>query len=187
MERFGYPDFVLASDELIARQYADRPELRRVYDAVVRAAARCGDVIIQARKTYVSLVSPRRTFARIQPTTKTRVDPGLRLEGRRPAGRLKRSTVHDTMPVQVGLTAPADVTWDRRSTPSSSARPSARGRRAGMENTSMAAAEPCRRPFMAARAAQCRRRGPPTPTEKDIKPQVYLSDAGGQRRSRAPA
>ena len=110
MERFGYPDFVLASaDELIARQYADRPELRDVYEAVVRAAAQCGDVIIQARKTYVSLVSPRRTFARIQPTTKTRVDLGLRLEGRRPGGRLKRSTIHETMPVQVGLTAPAEV------------------------------------------------------------------------------
>jgi hypothetical protein len=110
MERFGYPDFVLATaDELIDRQYADRPELRPIYDAIVRVATRCGEVIIQARKTYVSLVSPRRTFARVQPTTRTRVDLALRLEGRRPGGRLQSSTIHETMRLQVGLTAPDDV------------------------------------------------------------------------------
>src|SRR6266498_4456286 len=75
MERFGYPDFFRASaDELIDRQYADRPQLRPIFDAVISAAARLGDVIIQARKTYVSLVSPRRTFARVQETTKNRDD-----------------------------------------------------------------------------------------------------------------
>jgi Domain of unknown function (DUF5655) len=110
MERFGYPDFILANaDQLIDQQYADRPQLRRIYDAIVRAASRCGEVIIQARKTYVSLVSPRRTFARVQPTTKTRVDVALRLDGRRPNGRLQSSTVHETMRLQVGLTAPDDV------------------------------------------------------------------------------
>jgi hypothetical protein len=66
-------------------------------------------VIIQARKTYVSLVSPRRTFARVQPTTRARVDLGLRLEGRQPGGRLLPSTMHETMRLQVSLTAPADV------------------------------------------------------------------------------
>src|SRR6185436_2580840 len=35
-ERFGYPDFFLASaDELIDGQYADRPHLRPIYDAIV--------------------------------------------------------------------------------------------------------------------------------------------------------
>src|SRR5215212_9489410 len=34
MERFGYPDFLLASaDELIQGQYADRPQLRPIFDA----------------------------------------------------------------------------------------------------------------------------------------------------------
>jgi hypothetical protein len=115
MERFGYPDFVLATaDQLVDRQYADRPELRPVYDAVVRAAARCGDVTIQARKTYVSLVSPRRTFARVQPTTRTRVDLGLRLEGRQSGGRLQTSTIHETMRLRVGLAKPGDVDADVR-------------------------------------------------------------------------
>jgi hypothetical protein len=66
MERFGYPDFLRASaDELIDGQYEDRPELRPIYDAIIEAASELGAVIIQARKTYVSLVSPRRTFARV--------------------------------------------------------------------------------------------------------------------------
>ena len=65
MERFGYPDFVLATaSQLIDRQYADRAQLRPIYDAIVRAAGQCGDMVIQARKTFVSLMTPRRTFAR---------------------------------------------------------------------------------------------------------------------------
>jgi hypothetical protein len=113
MERFGYPDFILATaDQLIEQQYADRPNLRPIYDAIIRAATRCGDVIIQARKTYVSLVTPRRTFARIQPTTKTRVDLGLRLDGLGPVGRLQPSTIHETMRLQVSLTAPKQVDSD---------------------------------------------------------------------------
>ncbi|HSE25007.1 MAG TPA: DUF5655 domain-containing protein [Pyrinomonadaceae bacterium] len=109
MERFGYPDFLLASaDELIVRQYADRSRLRPIYDAVILAAERCGELIIQARKTYVSLVAPRRTFARVQPA-KTRVDLGLRLEKCEPGGRLELSRIHHTMRVQIALTTPSEV------------------------------------------------------------------------------
>src|SRR5215217_6894851 len=40
MERFGYPDFLVASaDQLIGAQYADRPQLRAIFDAVVAAAS----------------------------------------------------------------------------------------------------------------------------------------------------
>src|SRR5437667_1794414 len=106
MERFGYPDFLLASaDELVDGQYADRPQLRPIFDALIDAVAGLGNVTIQARKTYVSLVSPRRTFARIQPTTRNRVDLSLRLEGRKPRGRLQPSKLHETMRVQIELTA----------------------------------------------------------------------------------
>jgi Domain of unknown function (DUF5655) len=110
MERFGYPNFLLATaDELIDGQYVDRPNLRPIFDAIIDAASALGKVTIQARKTYVSLVSPRRTFARIQPTTKTRVDLGLRLEGRKPGGRLQPSRIQETMQVQIGLRAPDEV------------------------------------------------------------------------------
>src|SRR6266508_6057987 len=109
MERFGYPDFLLASaDDLIDGQYADRPQLRPIFDAIIDAAAGLGEVTIQTRKTYVSLVTPRRTFARIQPTTKSRIDLALRLEGHKPGGRLQRSKIHDTTRLQISL-ASVDV------------------------------------------------------------------------------
>ena len=110
MEQFGYPDYFLASaEDLIAGQYADRPQLRPIFDAVITAAAALGNVIIQARKTYVSLVTPRRTFARVQPTTKNRVDLGLRLAGQKPFGRLQPSKIHESTPLQISLTSPEDV------------------------------------------------------------------------------
>lgn len=110
MERFGYPDFVTASaDKLIDAQYADRPHLLPIYDAIVRAAGDLGEFVIQARKGFVSLVTPRRTFARVQATTKDRVDLGLRLEGTKPAGRLQHSIIHETMKLQISFTRPEEV------------------------------------------------------------------------------
>jgi hypothetical protein len=110
MERFGYPDFLVASaDALIQGQYADRAQLRPIFDAIIDAAAGLGEVVVQTRKTYVSLVSPRRTFARVQPTTKQRVDLGLRLDGLEPGGRLLPSKIHETMPLQISLTTPDEV------------------------------------------------------------------------------
>jgi uncharacterized protein DUF5655 len=120
MERFGYPDFFTATaQELIDGQYVDRPHLRPIFGAIVKAVEELADVTIQARKTYVSLVSTRRTFARIVPTTRNRVDLGLRLEGVRPRGRLQPSKIHETMQVQVRLTSPDQVdsqvlAWLRR-------------------------------------------------------------------------
>jgi hypothetical protein len=47
MERFGYPDFMTASaDDLIEGQYADRPKLRPIFDAIVDAAAGLGEVTV---------------------------------------------------------------------------------------------------------------------------------------------
>lgn len=116
MERFGYPEFLTATaKELVDGQYSDRPRLRPIYEAIIESAKGLGDVTIQARKTYVSLVSPRRTFARIQPTTRDRIDLALRIEGTRPRGRLRPSKVHDTMQVQVGLSSLEDVDAEVRS------------------------------------------------------------------------
>jgi hypothetical protein len=85
----------------------------------VEAAERLGEVTVQARKTYVSLVSPRRTFARVQATTRDRVDLGLRIEKLKPAGRLRASRMHETMRLQVSLATPDDLdakvlAWLRR-------------------------------------------------------------------------
>jgi hypothetical protein len=110
MERFGFPDFLLASPEaLIEGQYADRPELRPILEAVIAATAEWAGVVVQARKTYVSLVAPHRTFARVQPSTRARVDLCLRLEREQPAGRLQLSKIGETMRLQVGLASRDEV------------------------------------------------------------------------------
>ncbi|HTJ66989.1 MAG TPA: DUF5655 domain-containing protein [Actinospica sp.] len=88
-ETFGYPAFLTASaDELVEAQYADRQDLRPIFDAVIAAVSSLEGAEIQARKTYVSLIAPRRTFGIIQASTKKRVDVGLRLENVEPEGRL---------------------------------------------------------------------------------------------------
>lgn len=108
-ERFGYPDhFTASADELVAGQYADRPQLRPVLDAVLSAAP--ADAQAQARKTYVTLLTPRRTFAVVRATTRTRVDLGLRLD-EEPSGRLlpPGQLASNAMTVRFALTSPADV------------------------------------------------------------------------------
>jgi hypothetical protein len=110
MEQFGYPDYLLASaDQLVEGQYADRPALRPIYDAIIDALPALGEVVIQTRKTYVSLVTPRRTFARMQPTTRTRLDLGLRLPDQKSGGRLLPSKMDPTLPVRISLTSPEQV------------------------------------------------------------------------------
>lgn len=111
-ERFGYPDYLTASaDELVEGQYADRPALRPILDAILAVLPEIGDVTVQTRKTYVSLLTPRRTFAAVQPTTKKRVDLGLRLTGVAPTGRLETapSLGQSAVTMKVGLTSPEDI------------------------------------------------------------------------------
>ncbi|MEV0677602.1 DUF5655 domain-containing protein [Actinosynnema sp. NPDC050436] len=114
MERFGYPEFLAASsDELVDRQYADRPELRPILDRLLAEAALLGPLHVRARKTYVALVSPRRTFAIVKATTRTRVDLGLRLAGHEPSGRLEGASAlgNDTITVRIPI-ASADAIDD---------------------------------------------------------------------------
>jgi hypothetical protein len=110
-ETFGYPGFLVAdADELIDRQYADRPQLRPVFDAVLAALpALPGPVTVQARGTLVSLVSPRRTFAVLMPTTKSRVDLGLRLDTTEPGGRIRPARDLGQATVRIPLTTPGEV------------------------------------------------------------------------------
>lgn len=110
-ETFGYPGFLVAdAEELIDKQYADRPQLRAVFDAVLSTLpALPGPVTVQARGTLVSLVSPRRTFAVLKPTTKSRIDLGLRLDGTQPEGRLREAKNLGQATVRIPLTASGDV------------------------------------------------------------------------------
>jgi len=93
-----------------------------------------GPVTVQARKTLVSLVTPRRTFAVIQPTTRTRVDLGLRLDGQQPAGRLLAARDLGAATVRIALTGPRDVDdevlgWLRRAYQENSAETTPQPRR----------------------------------------------------------
>ena len=119
--------------ELVAGQYADRPHLRPVLDAVLAAATSLGDVTVQARKTVVSLVSPRRTFAVLQARTKQRLDMGLRLTGTEPHGRLLPARDLGASTVRIALASIADmdaeaIGWLRRAYEESTAPPPRRGR-----------------------------------------------------------
>jgi hypothetical protein len=109
-ERFGYPDFLTTSaDELIDGQYADRPQLRPILDAVLAALPALGPATVQARKTMISLVGPRRTFAVVQATTKSRVDLGLRLDNDKPGGRLLAARDIGAATLRIPLAAPEDL------------------------------------------------------------------------------
>lgn len=111
-ERFGYPDFFTRSaDELVQGQYADRPQLREIYDAVLALLPQLGEVAIQTRKTYVALLTARRTFAVIAPVTRTRVDLGLRWEAAPDSPRLSApgSRLGSAVTVKVGLRSAGDV------------------------------------------------------------------------------
>jgi hypothetical protein len=100
-----------AGRDLVAAQYADRPRLRPILDAVVAAAAGAGPATVEARATVVSLISPRRTFAVVKPTTKHRVDLGLRLEHATPGSRMlaARNIGSGTINVRIALSCAADV------------------------------------------------------------------------------
>ena len=54
------------------------------------------DIEIAPKKAYVSL-RRNKQFALIQPSTKTRVDIGINLKGREPAGRLEASGSFNAM------------------------------------------------------------------------------------------
>ncbi|MDJ1372277.1 DUF5655 domain-containing protein [Gulosibacter molinativorax] len=112
MERFGYPEFLTATaDELFDAQYESRPALRPVAERVIELAQLAGpEVTIQMRKTYVAFVSPRRTFAQLVPSTRTRIDLGLRLDVP-PEGRLlpAKNLGNRVCPVKIGLTSLDEV------------------------------------------------------------------------------
>lgn len=124
MERFGYPDYLQASsDELIDGQYADRPALRPILDTITALMPEVGTVELQARKTYVAFLTPKRTFGALVPTTRTRSDLGLRLPADQQAsGRLElaRNFAQSSVTHKIGLTS-ADavddevVGWIKRS------------------------------------------------------------------------
>ena len=98
-------------DELIERQYAGaKAALRPVYERVAPLIEGLGDDVVRGlRGTYVSFGRPKQ-FALVQPSTRTRVDVGLRLPGAETTERLldAGSFGSGTITHRVALTAPED-------------------------------------------------------------------------------
>ena len=100
-----------AGDDPVAYLFEGKTALRPIHDALIAAALACGpDVEIAPKKLNVSLRRAKQ-FALIQPTTKTRLDLGLILKGREPAGRLGASGSFNAMfthRVKLGAVAEVD-------------------------------------------------------------------------------
>jgi hypothetical protein len=98
---------------LIDGQYAERPHLRPAFDAVLESLPRVGpQITVEARRTQVSLVGPRRTFAILQASSSKRVDVALRLPRSAAGGplRLVPGSRVELFTVRLELTSPADLT-----------------------------------------------------------------------------
>ncbi len=111
-ETFGYPDYLQATaDELIDGQYRDKPAIRPIYERLLAELPNVGEVEVQARKTYLALIGPRRTFASIQPTTRTRIDIGLRFDDATEARGLEaaKSIGQSSMTHKLPLSSPDEV------------------------------------------------------------------------------
>jgi hypothetical protein len=87
-----------SSDDLVQAQYAgEKAALKPILDALLAAVAKFGaDVEVAPKKGYVSL-RRKKQFALIQPSTKTRIDVGINLKGRKPSGRLEASGSFNAM------------------------------------------------------------------------------------------
>jgi len=79
------------SDQLIIDQYDGKENLKPIYDKLINEISKFGnDIEIAPKKAAVSL-RRKRQFALVQPSTKTRVDLGLKLKGKPNEGRLEAS------------------------------------------------------------------------------------------------
>ena len=84
-------------DDLIIDQYKGKENLKPIYDKIISEILKFGNNIeIAPKKAAVSL-RRKRQFALVQPSTKTRVDLGLKLNDKPIAGKLEGSGPFGTM------------------------------------------------------------------------------------------
>jgi predicted transport protein len=100
-------------DGLVDGQYrGDKAALRPIYDKLLKAVkAFGGDVEVAPKQAYVSLRRGTQ-FALIQPSTKARMDVGIKLKGVKPQGRLEASGSFNQMVshrVRIESTAQVDA------------------------------------------------------------------------------
>lgn len=106
----GYPaSFLQDADELLEAQYADRPHLRPIADALLAWAEERG-AQVQLRKTFASLMG-RRKFAQVGASTKSAFDVHLRV-ARRLGGVVEvvRAQADDPFDQRIRLRSLEDLT-----------------------------------------------------------------------------
>jgi len=98
MHRDAVADDSGGPDDLVEEQYQGPKEgLRPIYDEIIKVVSRFGnDVEIAPKRAYVSL-RRNKQFALVQPSTKTRVDVGINLQGQPPTARLEKSGSFNAM------------------------------------------------------------------------------------------
>lgn len=117
----GYANFVAHStrqshagaiddDELLATQYEGKEHLKAIHDVLTKEISAFGDdVDFVPKKANVS-VRRKTQFALIQPSTKTRLDLGIKIREKDPEGRLEGSGPFGTMCThRVRLERPEEV------------------------------------------------------------------------------
>lgn len=100
-----------SDDQLVANQYTGaKSGLKPIYDALIAAIKKFGDdVEIAPKKAYVSL-RRKKQFAIIQPSTKDRVDVGIKLKDTKTTDRLEKAGSFNSMVShRVRLSAKKDV------------------------------------------------------------------------------
>lgn len=86
-----------SSDDLLVNQYQGKENLLTIYEKLIAIVNNFGeDVKIIPKKTKVSL-DRQRKFAVIRPSTKSRIDLGLKLKGKSITDRLENSGPFGTM------------------------------------------------------------------------------------------
>jgi uncharacterized protein DUF5655/uncharacterized protein DUF4287 len=86
-----------SDDNLVNNQYKGKESLLPIYTKLIIAVKSLGkDIEIVPKKGSVSLRTNKQ-FALIQPSTKTRIDLGLKIKDKEPEGRLENSGPFGTM------------------------------------------------------------------------------------------
>lgn len=96
--------------DLVDQQYAGaKAGLRPMYEKLIAAVAKFGEVEVAPKKAYVSLRRAKQ-FALFQPSTATRLDVGIKLKDVKPVGRLEASGSFNSMVShRVRVESPKDV------------------------------------------------------------------------------
>ncbi|MEP0972084.1 MAG: DUF5655 domain-containing protein [Balneola sp.] len=85
------------ADELVENQYSGKEQLKPILDSILDIVKDFGDdVEVAPQKSSVSL-RRKRQFALVQPSTKTRIDLGLKLDDAELTDRLEASGPFGTM------------------------------------------------------------------------------------------